>query len=181
MRKTKIDLTPKPYRLLKTDIAAKLSPRSEGGGLWSKEAVALTKIEEVLSAYDDEPFPTKALRGAVVGRFSNNPPFLCAVLKDLGLIAPAPDKAHPHVRAGDWEAFRRELLALSGEKVMYPPPATPADVLTIVVPGSIVAAKPGTARPEKAKRKKSGPPIVMSDAAANVDEDEATERADDPA
>jgi hypothetical protein len=206
MRKTKIDLTPKRYRLLKTDIAAKLSARSEGaityqlladttddpdlyiavtanegGGLWSKEAVALTKIEEVLSAHADEPFPTKALRGTVVGRSSNNPPFLCAVLKDLGLIVPAPDKAHQHVRAGDWEAFRGELLALSGEKVMYPPPSTPSDIVTIVVPGSAVAAKPDTARLDKTKRKKSGPPIVMSDAAANVDGDAATERADDPA
>ena len=29
--KTSPDLTPKPYRLLKTDIAAKLSARSSGG------------------------------------------------------------------------------------------------------------------------------------------------------
>jgi hypothetical protein len=205
MRKTKIDLTPKPYRLLKTDIAAKLSSRSEGaisyqlladttddpdlfiavtanegGGLWSKEAVSLNKVEDVLSAYDDEPFPTKALRGAVVGRSSNNPPFLCAVLKDLGLIVPAPDKAHQHVRAGDWEVFRGELLALSGETVMYPPPSAPADVLTIVIPGGTVAGKPGTARLEKGRRKKSTPSIVMADFAANVDEDAATERADAP-
>lgn len=74
--KTSPDLTPKPYRLLKSDIAAKLSARStggityvlladtgdepelhiavtanEGGGLWSKEAVALNTIETVLDAY----------------------------------------------------------------------------------------------------------------------------------
>ena len=114
--KTSPDLTPKPYRLLKSDIAAKLSARStggitymlladvgdepelhiavtanEGGGLWSKEAVALNTIETVLDAYASAPFPTKALRGAVVGRSSNNPPFCLAVLKDLGLVAPAPE------------------------------------------------------------------------------------------
>lgn len=66
--KTSPDLTPKPYRLLKTDLAAKLSARSsggityvlladatdapelhiavtanEGGGLWSKEVVRLNQ------------------------------------------------------------------------------------------------------------------------------------------
>lgn len=82
--KTSPDLTPKPYRLLRTDIAAKLSVRStggityvlladtgdepelhiavtanEGGGLWSKEAVSLTTLEAVIDAHAAAPFPTK--------------------------------------------------------------------------------------------------------------------------
>ena len=146
--KTSPDLSPKPYRLLKSDIAAKLSARSQGGisyvlladtsdtpelhiavtenvgggGLWSKEAVSLSAIEAVLDTYGDQPLPTKALRGAMVGRSSNNPPFCLAVLKDLGLVAPAPDKAHQHVKSGDWAAFRAEWLAKSGESVIYPAP-----------------------------------------------------------
>lgn len=145
--KTSPDLTPKPYRLLKTDLAAKLSARStggityvlladtsdvpelhiavtanEGGGLWSKEAVRLDIIEGVLDAYAGQPFPTKALRGAMVGRSSNNPPFCLAVLKDLGLVEPAPDKAHQHVKVGDWQIFRAEWLAQPGEPVIYPEP-----------------------------------------------------------
>ena len=145
--KTSPDLTPKPYRLLKTDIAAKLSARSsggityilladtteepelhiavtanEGGGLWSKETVRLDTLEEVLDAHAGQPFPTKALRAAVVGRSSNNPPFCLAVLKDLGLVAPAPDKAHQHVKVGDWQAFRTEWLAKPVEPVTYPEP-----------------------------------------------------------
>ena len=69
--KTAPDLTPKPYRLLKSDLAAKLSARStggityllladmgddpelhlavtanEGGGLWSKETVRLDTMRE---------------------------------------------------------------------------------------------------------------------------------------
>ena len=150
--KTSPDLTPKPYRLLKSDIAAKLSARStggitymlladvgdepelhiavtanEGGGLWSKEAVRLDTIEAVIDAYAGAPFPTKALRGAMVGRSSNNPPFCLAVLKDLGLAAPAPDKAHQHVKAGDWAAFRAEWLAKPGETVIYPEPKAEPD------------------------------------------------------
>lgn len=145
--KTYPDLTPKPYRLIKSDIAAKLSARStggityvlladtgdepelhiavtanEGGGLWSKEAVRLNTIEAVIDAYAGATFSTKALRGAMVGRSSNNPPFCLAVLKDLGLVAPAPDKAHQHVKAGDWAAFRADWLAKPGESVIYPEP-----------------------------------------------------------
>ncbi|GHD81598.1 hypothetical protein ACFSQE_01260 [Vogesella fluminis] len=183
MPKTCPDLTPKPYRLLKTDLAAKLSARSqggitylllaseddpalylavtanEGGGLWSKEAVGLDAIEEILSHYADQPFPTKTLRGALVGRSSNNPPFLCAVLKDLGLIAKSPDKAHQHVTVGDWQAFRQEWLAAPGETIFYPPVeegATDAPVTTVV---SETADDDLPAKPSKAKRKK----VVVAD------------------
>jgi hypothetical protein len=179
--KTTPDLTPKPYRLLKSDIAAKLSPRSqggisyvlladtsdtpelhiavtanEGGGLWSKEAVALTTLEAVIDAHAAAPFPTKALRGAMVGRSSNNPPFCLAVLKDLGLVAPAPDKAHQHVKAGDWAAFREEWLAKPGEPVIYPEPkpdmadATPAK--TFSAPSEAEPAAPVTVKGKKRKK-----------------------------
>lgn len=64
---------------------------NEGGGLWCKETVRLDTLEAVLDAHAGQPFPTKALRGAMVGRSNNNPPFCVAVLKDLGLAVPAPD------------------------------------------------------------------------------------------
>ena len=176
--KTSPDLTPKPYRLLKTDLAAKLSARSaggityvllvdttdeselhiavtanEGGGLWSKEAVRLDTIESVLDAYADQPFPTKALRGAMVGRSSNNPPFCLAVLKDLGLVAPAPDKAHQHVKAGDWQAFRTEWLAQPGEPVIYPEPK--ADGGHVAEAANIVtSAEPAPEQTGKGKKRK---------------------------
>lgn len=177
MPKTAPDLTPKPYRLLKTDVAAKLSARSrggitylllareddpalflavtanEGGGLWSREAVGLDTLEKILSPYADQPFPTKALRGALVGRSSNNPPFVCAVLRDLGLIAPGPDKAHQHVRIGDWQAFREEWLSAPGEQVMYPPVAEEAADAAAPTVGA-EATKDEPAKPAKGKRKK---------------------------
>lgn len=140
----KADLTPRPYRLLKNDLAAKLSERSqggityylladeaelyiaivgnEGGGLWSKETVSLTAIEAAIEAAG-EPFATKALRAAIVGRSSNNAPFTCAVLRDLGLIAPAPEKAHQHIKTGDWPAFRDHWLTQAGEYILYPAPS----------------------------------------------------------
>lgn len=189
--KTSPDLTPKPYRLLRTDIAAKLSARStggisyvlladtgddpelhiavtanEGGGLWSKEAVALNTIETALDAYAGAPFPTKALRGAMVGRSSNTPPFCLAVLKDLGLVAPAPDKAHQHVKVGDWAAFREEWLAKPGESVIYPEPKPElGDAGETVV---AMPAEPATLKPEQPvtgkgkKRKKAATEDTVS-------------------
>lgn len=183
MPKTTPDLTPKPYRLLKTDLAAKLSARSqggitylllaseedpalylavtanEGGGLWSKEAVCLDTIEEVLAPYADQPFPTKALRGALVGRSSNNPPFCLAVLKDLGLVAKSPDKAHQHVKAGDWQAFQQEWLSAPGETIIYPPVVEGANSVPATTKVAS-AANDLPDKPAKAKRKK----VVVADA-----------------
>ena len=133
------------YRLLKSDLAAKLSPRSrggityilladlgdwpdlhiaitanEGGGLWSKEAIPLSAIESIVDAFNNGPFPTRALREATVGRSSNNAPFCLAVLKDLGLAQVSPTKRSHYVKAGDWEAFRNEWLMKDGEEIVYP-------------------------------------------------------------
>lgn len=196
--KTSPDLTPKPYRLLKSDIAAKLSARStggityllladvghdpelhiavtanEGGGLWSKETVRLDTIEAVLDAYGDQPFPTKALRGAMVGRSSNNQPFCLAVLKDLGLVAPAPDKAHQHVKAGDWAAFRAEWLAKPGEPVIYPEPKAepdPADGTAAAI--SAESDTPEPAAPVNAKGKKRKKVVERLTAANDTDTDD---------
>ena len=198
MPKTCPDLTPKPYRLLKTDLAAKLSARSsggitylllasqndpalflavtanEGGGLWSREAVGLDTIEEILSPYADQPFPTKALRGAVVGRSSNNPPFLCAVLKDLGLIAPAPEMAHQHVKAGDWQAFRAEWLAKPGETITYPPVGDGAPEASDPT-GANPATHDVPAKSGKAKRKK----VVVADAQEAVPQEDHSPEAEE--
>jgi hypothetical protein len=180
----KPDLTPRPYRLLKSDLAAKLSPRSqggityylladeaelylaivgnEGGGLWSKETVSLTVIETAIEAAG-EPFATKALRAAIVGRSSNNAPFTCAVLRDLGLILPAPDKAHQHIKAGDWPAFREHWLAQAGEDILYPPPTeirADSDVTE--------ASEAETAPPAKSSKRKKTREAEAAQAIADV-------------
>lgn len=194
--KTSPDLNPKPYRLLKTDLAAKLSARStggityvlladsgddpelhiavtanEGGGLWSKEAVRLDIIEAVLDAYAGQPFPTKALSGAMIGRSSNNLPFCLAVLKDLGLVAPAAEKAHQHVKTGDWQAFRTEWLIQPGEPVIYPEPK--ADDAHVTETADITPLAESVPANQGKKRKKA---VEMENGAdaANADPDGST-------
>ena len=203
--KTAPDLTPKPYRLLKSDLAAKLSPKSQGGiayllladdgeapdlhiavtenvgggGLWSKEAVSLATIEAVLDAYGDQPFPTKALRSAVIGRSSNNPPFCLAALKDLELVAPAPDKAHQHVKVGDWAAFRAEWLAKPGEPVIYPAPKADAEDAGVEAeampsePDTPESAQPVTGKGKK-RKKATTEEVLPSDEDAPAEADPVT-------
>lgn len=151
---TAAHLQPQTMRLLHTDLASKLSPRSqggityvlladsanalwlavtgnEGGGLWSKEAVSFQALDNLLQPYAGQPFATKVLREVFHGKSNNNAPFCAAVLKDLGLLAPSPDKPHQHVQAGDWAAFSQTWLAKEGVEVTYPeaakPPATQSD------------------------------------------------------
>lgn len=146
-------LQPRTMRLLHTDLASKLSPRSqggltyalladehnhlhlavtgnEGGGLWSKEAVRLDTVAALLAPYAGQSFATKVLRDAFCGKSNNNAPFCAAVLKDLSLLAPSPDKPHQHVQAGDWAAFSQTWLAKEGVQVTYPEAATATPAAT---------------------------------------------------
>ncbi len=91
---------------------------NEGGGYFSREPVALAKIETVLA----EPLATGAsfatclLRRAFVNRSNNNACFLAAVLRHAGLVKPA-DPPHLHRCAGDWETWadnQRHRLAKQG-------------------------------------------------------------------
>lgn len=90
---------------------------NEGGGWFSKEAVPFARIEEVFDAEADPAsvISSKQLRAAFVSRSVNNAGFLAAVLRAEGLLAPAPDEANKHVRAGDWAAWRAAMLAMIGE------------------------------------------------------------------
>ncbi|MCO8250740.1 hypothetical protein [Comamonas thiooxydans] len=196
---------PQTFRLLKTDIAAKLSTRSEGGityivmadlgdwpdlhlavtaneggGLWSREAVALSTIEAIIDGFATQPFPTKALKEATVGRSANNAPFLLAVLKDLGLAQSSPDKHHHYVKAGDWSSFRNELLLQDGPEITYPEvtqnssdeeatniPGNAADTSSAPTSDALTAAKP--------KRKKK--PVKAESEPVDPDEEDGHDAA----
>jgi len=125
------------YRLLKTDLAAKLGLRAkggityqlladaegqelyltvianEGGGYWSRELIPFTNIINCLSLYAEAnlPFPSLLLRHVFVGRSSNNAPFLIAALRDLGLLQAAPGKPFQHQVAGDWSEWKSYWLS----------------------------------------------------------------------
>lgn len=156
------------YRLLKTDIAAKLGLRAQGGityqlladpeghelylavvandggGYWSREVIPFSKVEDCLSTHADSgfPFPSLLLRHAFVGRSSNNAPFLVAVLRDLGLLQAAPGKPFQHLVTGDWSEWKAHWLNQPGEDILLPP----------LVPGAVQAGECATADARPAKK-----------------------------
>jgi hypothetical protein len=97
-----------------------LSANLDGSGCFSPEAVALDAIEAALPQDPAEPFPARRFAPCFQGRSSNNPGFLAAVLRHLGLLRAVPDKPNLHVVAGDWAAWQADMLRREGEP--YAPP-----------------------------------------------------------
>jgi hypothetical protein len=86
--------------------------QNDGGGYFSKERVNILAIEACLAAHKaGAPFPSKALKAAYKSRSSNNAGFLTATLRALGLTAAAPNADSKHIVAGDWDAWRKKMVA----------------------------------------------------------------------
>jgi len=150
------DSTSKPVWLLKSASAPKLGKNTEGrisyqivtdgdrlepqfrivgndgGGYYSKEMVPFDKVEACFNAHPDgDPFPSKLLQAAYVGRSSNNAGFLAAILRAEGLLALAPETEGRHVIVGDWAKWKSAVLAESGELIESgPAPAAGDDTQT---------------------------------------------------
>ena len=95
--------------------------RNDGGGFFSKERVNMLSIDACLDAYKaGAPFPSKALKDAYKSRSSNNAGFLTATLRALGLTAAAPNADSKHIVAGDWDAWRKKMIAAAGSLIELP-------------------------------------------------------------
>lgn len=86
---------------------------NDSGGYFSREWIAVSEIRAVLiSLEEDRPFKSTVTRDLFQGGSSNNPGFLCAVLRAEGVLTPAPDSLYLHMKGhsvDDWV----ELLAPS--------------------------------------------------------------------
>lgn len=97
---------------------------NDGGGYYSREVVAFDAVEACLPVDCALPLAAKAFAPAFVGKSSNNPGFMAAILRSEGLLAGVEDKTNLHQVAGDWAAWKTALLALPGES--YAPPSKEA-------------------------------------------------------
>lgn len=144
---------------------------NRGGGNWNREVVSLTNIETALAEVPaGEPFGSKVLRLAFVGRSNNNAPFMAAALVHAGLMAPAKDMKHKLVRAGDWTTWANTMLARDGEPIHFPPTA-PAEGQS--APPTLSVASDSGKPAKKGKRTSSAP-------APTPDPDGEAEHADHP-
>lgn len=178
------------YAIL-TDTARKeifvLVTASEGGGNFNSECVPLSRLEAAIdAALPDKPFPSKQLRPAFQGRSNNNPPYTCAVLLASGLLARPPGSKFGLVKAGDWEAWRAEMLTKEGEPILFPPTLperAQATEIGATEPGTGNAATPTTT----AKKNRRGGnrliqvPSAGEDSTRTADDtQEDTDNADHP-
>jgi hypothetical protein len=105
------------------------------------------------------PFAGKAFAPSFSSRSSNNPGFMAAILRAEGLLGPVPDKAHLHLVAGDWEAWKAAMLAQPGE------PYVPVTKLSgAKTPVEIPAAAPLEATTDAAPAMTQNEPPVAPDA-----------------
>ncbi len=79
---------------------------NDSGGYFSREWIAIPEIRAVLiSLEEDRPFKSTVMRDLFQGGSSNNPGFLCAVLRAEGVLTPAPDSLYLHMKGhpvDDW-------------------------------------------------------------------------------
>jgi hypothetical protein len=146
-----------PYLLLKTAVAPKLGQRSEGGitflvladsehqqlfisitgnaggGYFSREIVPLAAVERCLPADKTMPITAKSFINSFVGKSSNNPGFMAAILRSEGLLGPHPDKPHQHLMTDNWPTWKAAQLALPGEPYTSEPAGDKAKTLNAAV------------------------------------------------
>ena len=95
--------------------------QNDGGGFFSKERVNMLSIEACLDAHKaGEPFPSKTLKNAYKSKSSNNAGFMTATLRALDLTSAAPGAESKHIVAGDWDAWRKKMIAEAGTLIELP-------------------------------------------------------------
>ncbi|WP_426147178.1 hypothetical protein [Polaromonas sp. DSR2-3-2] len=95
---------------------------NDGSGQFSPEIVAFEKIQQCLAKVDGKkPVPAKLFAPAFVGRSANNAGFLMAAMRQELLVLPTVDASHLHAVSGNWDEWKRQILAQEGQP--YTPPA----------------------------------------------------------
>lgn len=158
------------YRLIKTERARKTGEGSityavlkdadsqgvyftllanDGAGQFSPEIVAFDKIEQCLTKVDGKkPVPAKLFAPAFIGRSVNNFGFLMAAMRQELLVLPTVDASHLHAVSGNWDEWKRQILAQEGQPYTPPAPkgkgvlASAAPVDTQAKPEAVVHEEP---------------------------------------
>lgn len=143
---------------------------NDGAGQFSPEIVAFEKIEQCLTKVDgNKPVPAKLFAPAFVGRSANNAGFLMAAMRQELLLLPTVDASHLHAVSGNWNEWKRKILAQEGQP--YTPPApkgkgvfastTPAD--TQAKPQPVVHDNPKPEADSAAPKGKKSRKLLMPD------------------
>ena len=87
---------------------------NEGGGLHSKEWIAISSITELLDSLENQVIKSNQFKSVFKGGSANNAAFLAAVLrtKDIGLLVKSDKSVFIHKLSDDYEANKDKLLNL---------------------------------------------------------------------
>lgn len=87
---------------------------NDSGGLHTKEWIPLDKVITLLEGHKGKPFKSTALKPCIVGKSSNNPSFLAAILRalEISLIQASEGSPYQHILSN---TFEESVAALSGE------------------------------------------------------------------
>ena len=88
---------------------------NEGGGLHSKEWIAVSSITELLDSLENQVIKSNQFKSVFKGGSANNAAFLAAVLraKDIGLLVKSDKSVFMHKLSDDYEANKDKLLNLN--------------------------------------------------------------------
>jgi hypothetical protein len=101
---------------------------NDRGGAWSRDQVDFAAIERCLPADRAVPISAKVFIPSFKGRSANDPTFMAATLRSIGLLGPVENKPYLHAVIGDWAAWKEAMLRTDG--VAYVPPSKAAKVPT---------------------------------------------------
>lgn len=99
---------------------------NDRGGAWSRDIVDFAAIERCLPVDRNVPISAKAFIPSFKGRSANDPTFMAATLRSIGLLGQVENKPYLHAAIGDWAAWKESMLRAEG--VAYVPPSKAAKV-----------------------------------------------------
>ena len=153
---------------------------NDGGGYFSREIVPFAAVEACLDGHDAcQPFPSKRLFTAFHGRSSNNAPFICAALRDLGLLQAAPGKPFQHAVADDWASWIEAQLARPGEPYTPPVADKAKPVVAAVEPDPAPDVLPKISRKDRKRQAQAAKAGTLIDGADASDGEHADETRND--
>ncbi len=118
-----------------------------GGGFFSDEWVAVSKILDTLESWNpDKPITSVVLGGLLKGKSINTPAFLMAALRSEGVLSAIDGKQRCH-ELGDTDAFLAQAKALQSGKSKAPPKVPPK--------AKAAKIKPAKVKPAPKSKKKS--------------------------
>lgn len=163
------------YRILTDELHLNLFITivgNEGGGWFSNEIVAVSKIEEVLSKLKPRsPLPTKSFAPAFESKSANNAGFLVAVLRAECLLNAAKE-SRLHLVSEDWELWKSMMLTEPGE--IYEPPLSKSEAQKLTAK-TAVNEKSNTNSLPNSKQGKKASKTVLQAPISDVSEDENSE------